>query len=1060
MRDWTRLTPSERDAARALALARAPAAPPAARSTLISAHALLLKRAWFDLAPETRAAVFASLTTPPPNAIALEALNAVVAEFVPASASPLGLPWEFHERCRSSFETDWLPHLFAHACAAANATQEPAVASAAMRLAAAVLSWDFRAGAAAQFGEAAAARTAGLDVACEPSASWRGPLFEAPDAPLRWLARWLPTSPPPCGSVTQEAALMLMGRMCALRGATLRTASGLPDAAHLLACLSCLVPLVWPPDVALRSALAGPGQESLTAVCDALLVLSVTHPPQNWLLPLPLSGVHSPTTGLHVLHGLAHAAFSAGGGGEPGGPRAPAVDAAQAAVAAIVALLGHGHRGAGPPAPPDASLACAAKDVFCAAATAALAAAAEAAADDDDGGDASGGAEAAARDERLTSLASLARAEPGAALPLLAGALRTTRAAALAALAGHGADPSAPLEQLTWLIRCTAHVLADSADGETPLPPDAFSCCADAAAALSAELLSTAEAATGDCAGHAGACASARLCEALCWALARWSDTWLLADDAASCSATALASARRAARIGDNERHATDAPHPASAWGARGDGAAVVVLLSRFTVSCLADWPGEAALAAEAAGQLLPALSRRRAVSAVLVATPALSALCSAFASAAGQLAALPAKLHRSLAHALVFALAGLPTQDAAAEAVRALLDRAMCTLAAAAGDCDAALAAPGGEHAINCAAEALRGSAAAAQPRTRAALLAAFASSAGAVEALAAAPSVRARPPLQRSLLRLLAATLDAHLPFATPQDASALSNMAMRIVCTVAGLAAKDAPAAAAIENIEDDARRAKALLQAVMALSSSDLYSDEGDASGAQPLDVGALVTCTLAAVLPLFTAQPALSRFPSTHRLLVSAAAHCAELYPSSVAGMSDEAFGALMAALLTASASSGANDVDCASMALDGLAALCRFHVEEAAAGRPGLNAARGADDTHRAAALLPAVQRVLLSRLTNLRADDLSRDACAEALLPALLAAPASWHQLQAALLQRCGSEAEAQRLAAALRYLTESNGLSRALDRANRRRFRANVAVFAAEVQGLLRVQ
>jgi hypothetical protein len=258
--------------------------------------------------------------------------------------------------------------------------------------------------------------------------------------------------------------------------------------------------------------------------------------------------------------------------------------------------------------------------------------------------------------------------------------------------------------------------------------------------------------------------------------------------------------------------------------------------------------------------------------------------------------------------------------------------------------------------------------------------------------------------------------------------------------------------------VDSAADDARRAKALLHVVMALSSRDLHSDDDGGAAAQPLNVGALVVDALAAVLPLFAAQPALSRFPPTLRLLVAAAVHCAELYPSTVAALRDDAFGALVAALLAAA--SAASDVDCASGALEGLAALCRFHVEEATAGRPGLGLLRGADDARSAVALPPAAQRVLLSRLTGLRADDPSRDACADALLPSLLAAPAAWQQLQAELLQRCGSEAEAQHLAAALRALTESNGLSRAVDRANRRRFRANVAAFAADVQGLLRVQ
>jgi hypothetical protein len=58
-----------------------------------------------------------------------------------------------------------------------------------------------------------------------------------------------------------------------------------------------------------------------------------------------------------------------------------------------------------------------------------------------------------------------------------------------------GSDPSEVLEQLVWLLRMSAHALADSGAGETPLMPLA--------------LLEEAEA------GGAGAQALQTLCEAL-----------------------------------------------------------------------------------------------------------------------------------------------------------------------------------------------------------------------------------------------------------------------------------------------------------------------------------------------------------------------------------------------------------------------------------------------------------------------------------------------------------------------------------------------------------------
>ena len=37
----------------------------------------------------------------------LSVLDAVITEFSPPSASEIGLPWEFHEKCRASFEVGW-----------------------------------------------------------------------------------------------------------------------------------------------------------------------------------------------------------------------------------------------------------------------------------------------------------------------------------------------------------------------------------------------------------------------------------------------------------------------------------------------------------------------------------------------------------------------------------------------------------------------------------------------------------------------------------------------------------------------------------------------------------------------------------------------------------------------------------------------------------------------------------------------------------------------------------------------------------------------------------------
>lgn len=180
--------------------------------------------------------------------------------------------------------------------------------------------------------------------------------------------------------------------------------------------------------------------------------------------------------------------------------------------------------------------------------------------------------------------------------------------------------------------------------------------------------------------------------------------------------------------------------------------------------------------------------------------------------------------------------------------------------------------------------------------------------------------------------------------------------------------------------------------------------------------------------------------------------MSVAGGVAEVHPAALARLPPPAFGALASALLAAA---GDAPPDAAAPALEGLAALCRYHLAEAATGRPGLGAA--------APEFLGAVQSRLLNRLLSCRPDDAARDAVADALLPALLGAPAAWEALRQQLAGRAaagGGAPDGERAAAALAALTAANGLTATLDRPNRRRFRANVAAFATDMQGLLRVQ
>jgi len=75
----------------------------------------------------------------------------VIAEFSPVTASPMNLPWDFHERCRASLESEFMRDFFNHGAGIArNAAESGGALSgaddgecvAALRQMAVVLAWD------------------------------------------------------------------------------------------------------------------------------------------------------------------------------------------------------------------------------------------------------------------------------------------------------------------------------------------------------------------------------------------------------------------------------------------------------------------------------------------------------------------------------------------------------------------------------------------------------------------------------------------------------------------------------------------------------------------------------------------------------------------------------------------------------------------------------------------------------------------------------------------------------------------------------------------------------
>ena len=162
LRDWAALPPQERTSLRQfclhLVLVKTPPPPPIVASQIVSTLAVLLKRAWLEpgvdrgaMLSEAEAAV-SQASTAGARRTGLLLFAAVVAEFSPTTASPMNLPWDFHERCRASLETDFLKHFFTHGASVARHAAESGTALsgsddgmcvAGLRLMSAAMGWDF-----------------------------------------------------------------------------------------------------------------------------------------------------------------------------------------------------------------------------------------------------------------------------------------------------------------------------------------------------------------------------------------------------------------------------------------------------------------------------------------------------------------------------------------------------------------------------------------------------------------------------------------------------------------------------------------------------------------------------------------------------------------------------------------------------------------------------------------------------------------------------------------------------------------------------------------------------
>ncbi|MCO5611152.1 hypothetical protein L7F22_065402 [Adiantum nelumboides] len=166
IREWGLLTADEKTNMRIYCLhyvmARAAASEAYVQSKVSAVAAVLMKRGWLEMVATEKEAFFDEVkqavlgTHGLAGQIAgISFVESLVSEFSPSTASAMGLSAEFHEHCRASLELDYLQRFYAWALEAAysvsdkilqnSSTQlEVHVCASALRFMSQILSWEFQ----------------------------------------------------------------------------------------------------------------------------------------------------------------------------------------------------------------------------------------------------------------------------------------------------------------------------------------------------------------------------------------------------------------------------------------------------------------------------------------------------------------------------------------------------------------------------------------------------------------------------------------------------------------------------------------------------------------------------------------------------------------------------------------------------------------------------------------------------------------------------------------------------------------------------------------------------
>ncbi|KAF5830248.1 hypothetical protein DUNSADRAFT_14821 [Dunaliella salina] len=879
----------------------------------------------------------------------LQVLEAVVEEFGLGSASPLGLPWDFHEKCCRDMEDHYLHSFFATAIGLGQQAlhfggvlqgADSGVCRAAIALLAQCMQWEFRRpGLPSVLAGASSKRVPGDCSHFAPGESWSEMLL-AP-ATTEWVVALLQQiqaaragstgrGPDHLEALANEARQLFVGFCSLSRDVFPRPLPRVADPvaaspkrhAFLTTLMRVLLPDLHPPGAVLQQARANDGQP-LQDACKCVAALASTH-----------RAHHMQAASLEAL----------------GGPAAPAISGASSGTGGIigvlevltVAAIGAGGARQGDDLEGEGWLR-ESTDMLM----------------DEAEEDEHEETAAASAENWVCRAASLSRASPTICLPFMAACMNQAKDA-LAFAATSGSDTSEALEQLSWLQRAVAHCLADPGSGEVPMMPqplaqaigagvpgvaEAVLCCCESLLAVPALVLNDA----------ARGAMSPRLLEASVWALARWSETYLFPEESLPGALQVV--------YGDVEASQSVGGTDPTAYppGASSKALATLDMLVQIASTCLVAYPGEGMLHKQVCTVLLPALVRHPGICNKLQTLPSWRALVTAFAQRQAVITArLGLKLQRALAQSLCLAASGINRSSAAHEYVGTLISPTAHEVAALASQPNLAelSARANAANALCSCLETLRGATCATLARTQAPLWAMTASLLGPLLALQRA--FKHHTLVVALILKLAGNIVENHVSYLKPHEGGVLLQWVLVLLQQYAedNQWVKEGAASKSLvyEGKLEAARDLRALLRllghvtqrdlseavsGVAAATQANSHCHYSGPPGTQHSDVSTaqVVVLGLNILLPLMTTD--LLKFPKLCSLYYNLLVYVLENYPEQVVGLPAYHFGTLMSSLEFGLACS--SDGMVVGNALEGLTGLAHYQQTCRVRGIPGLN---------------------------------------------------------------------------------------------------------------------